>query len=428
MFGLFDSVEKTMRKNAANWLELAEKIYHYRRDELKETERAQLQQRMEVLRGMLRDKADASKLKLGIEQLEEVLRRTGGTFYPKSTLQEYVEFFLVAAIVVLGVRTYFLQPFKIPTNSMYPSYYGMTPEVFPDPATAPGPLKQAARFILFGAQHKQVIAPQSGPISIPVGVDIEGKGHTFYEEKPGRKWLIIPTTVREYTLFIGETPVTLQVPGDFEFDWVISEYFGITAQQLGAKARASSQTATLGNYNYRLVSLDKEAERGKQLINFDVLTGDQLFVDRFSYHFFPPKVGEGFVFRTGHLYDLHAILPRGPKDQYYIKRLVGLPGDKLEIKEPVLYRNGAPITGAAAFDKNARREGKYPGYSNVERDRAILAKGKVAVVPPDFFLPLGDNSASSLDGRYWGYVPKADAVGRPLFIYYPFTRRWGPAR
>ena len=157
MFGLFDSVEKTMRKNSANWLELAEKIYHYRRDELKESERNQLLQRMEGLRGLLRDKVDASKLKLGIEQLEEVLRRTGGTFYPKSTLQEYVEFFLVAAIIVLGVRTYFLQPFKIPTNSMYPSYYGMTPQVFPDQSKAPGPLMQAVRFVLLGAQHKQVI-------------------------------------------------------------------------------------------------------------------------------------------------------------------------------------------------------------------------------------------------------------------------------
>lgn len=423
MFGLFDSVEKTMRKNAANWLELAEKIFHYRRDELKEAERAQLQQRMEGLRGLLRDKVDASKLKLGIEQLEEVLRRTGGTFYPKSTLQEYVEFFLVAAIVVLGVRTYFLQPFKIPTNSMYPSYYGMTPEVFPDASKAPGPLMQAVRFVLYGAQHKQVIAPQSGPIGLPIVTDIDGKGHTVYSEKPGRKWLIIPTTVREYVIFVGDTPVPIQVPGDFEFDWVVTEYFGVTAEQLGAKARAAKR----GGANFRLAVLDKEAESGKPLLNFDVLTGDQLFVDRFSYHFFPPKVGEGFVFRTAHLYDLHPMM-RGPKDQYYIKRLVGLPGDKLEIREPVLYRNGAPITGAAAFDKNARREGAYPGYRNVERDRAILAKGKVAEVPADSFLPLGDNSASSLDGRYWGYVPKADAVGRPLFIYYPFTKRWGPAR
>lgn len=422
MFDLFASVEKKMRTNATNWLELADKVYHYRRDELKEAERAKLQQQIEGLRGLLREKADASKLKLGIESLEGVLRTTGGTFYPKSTLQEYVEFFLVAAIVVLGVRTYFLQPFKIPTNSMYPSYYGMTPEVYPDQSKAPGPLKQAVRFVLFGAQHKEPKAPVSGTIGLPVATDMEGRWHLLYSEKPGKKWLVLPTTVREYVIFIGDTPVPIQVPGDFDFDWVVRDYFGLSFEQLAVRARA----ATRGNQNFRLATLDKQAEQGKPLISFDILTGDQLFVDRFSYHFIPPKVGEGFVFRTAHLEDLHPMM-RGPKDQYYIKRLVGVGGDKIEIKEPVLYRNGKPITGADAFDKNARREGKYPGYSNVERNLAILGKGRVATVPADSFLPLGDNSASSLDGRYWGYVPKADVVGRPLFIYFPFTRRWGPA-
>ena len=61
-----------------------------------------------------------------------MLRRTGGAIYPKSSLVENVEFFLVAAIVILGIRTYFLQPFKIPTNSMWPTYNGMTPEAFHD--------------------------------------------------------------------------------------------------------------------------------------------------------------------------------------------------------------------------------------------------------------------------------------------------------
>ena len=48
--------------------------------------------------------------------------------------------------------------------------------------------------------------------------------------------------------------------------------------------------------------------------------------------------------------------------------------------------------------------------------------------PSDGFFAMGDNSGNSADGRYWGFVPAADVIGRPLFIYYPFTRRWGPAR
>jgi signal peptidase I len=416
VFGLFASVEKKMRGNASNWLELANKIYHFRRDELKETERSQLLQRIEGLRALLREKADASKLKLGIESLEEVLRRTGGTFYPKSTIQEYVEFFLVAAIIVLGVRTYFLQPFKIPTNSMWPSYYGMTAEVYPDEAKEPNAVVKVFRFLAFGAQHKAPIAPEDGKIGLPVSND----GYRlWYREKPGRKWLIIPTTVREYPLFVNDKLVPVEVPADFDLDSAVQEYFGLTQMQLIAKARVSSR----GNSEFRLVVIDRQAERGKPVISFDVMTGDQLFVDRMSYHFIPPKVGEGFVFRTGNLTRLHQLVQRGPKDQYYIKRLAGLPGDKLEIKEPVLYRNGAPITGAAAFDKNGRKEGKYPGYRNY----GLLDAGTIATVPAGQFMALGDNSERSLDSRWWGYVPDKDVVGRPLFIYYPFTKRWGPA-
>ena len=70
-------------------------------------------------------------------------------------------------------------------------------------------------------------------------------------------------------------------------------------------------------------------ESGKVFFSFDILTGDQLFVDRISYHFMKPNVGDGFVFRTGGIPGIGA-------DQYYIKRLVGLPGDILKIESPVL--------------------------------------------------------------------------------------------
>ena len=95
--------------------------------------------------------AGAEKLKVGIERLEEVLRRTGGAIYPKTALVENVEFFLVAAIVILGIRTYFVQPFKIPTNSMWPTYNGMTAEVFKTKAAEPNPAAMALRLAAFGA-------------------------------------------------------------------------------------------------------------------------------------------------------------------------------------------------------------------------------------------------------------------------------------
>src|SRR5450432_1458607 len=130
MFGFFDSQEKKMRDNAYNWLELASKVWNYRRDTLGARESDELVGKMEGLRRLLKERADAARLKLAIESLEGILMRTGGAVYPKTSLVENVEFFLVAAIVILGIRTYFVQPFKIPTNSMWPTYYGMKNETY----------------------------------------------------------------------------------------------------------------------------------------------------------------------------------------------------------------------------------------------------------------------------------------------------------
>jgi signal peptidase I len=415
----FFLVEGKMRANAHNWLELSDKVYHFRRDQMSSKDLADLQQKREGLRTFIRDRADAGKLKLGIEALEGVLRRAGGKIYPKSTTQEYVEFFLVAAIVVLGVRTYFVQPFKIPTNSMWPSYNGMTPYVYHDPAQAPGVLQRLARLAAFGASHYEIVAPANGKISVPVSMSLGGK--LYWERKDGRKWGIFPAKVHEYEFLVGDETVRLQVPEDFDFDWVVRETFGYTTDQLYDLARRSKNN---GNGEFRWVVLDPNVIRGKPLLSFDIMTGDQLFVDRISYHFVRPKVGDGFVFRTGNIQSIGS-------DQYYIKRLVGVPGDNLEIREPILYRNGAPITGASAFDRNARREKPYGGYFNghphPRYPEAQLFSGEVITIPGNAFLALGDNSANSLDGRYWGFVPRKDVVGRPLFVYYPFNSHWGTA-
>jgi signal peptidase I len=148
-------------------------------------------------------------------------------------------------------------------------------------------------------------------------------------------------------------------------------------------------------------------------------------------------VGSGFVFRTANIPGIFNVYG----DQYYIKRLVGGPGDTLEVVRGetktsdgssrlmasettgILLRNGQPISGSEAFTRNNNREGLYRGYQAIEG----LSFGRKVEVPPHQFFALGDNSNNSSDGRYWGFVPEKDVVGRPLMIYFPFTRRWGPA-
>ena len=432
---LFSNEEK-MRSSAENWLELADKVYHFRRDLLTDRESGELLERTQELRQLLKSKANAASLKLGIESLESVLRRTGGAIYPKTSLVENVEFFLVAAIVIIGIRTYFVQPFKIPTNSMWPTYYGMTAENFLPGQPAPGLLERVFRFAAFGAQRREVIAPASGELT---AVFDERTGVMIPQIKNDRTWLVFPTQVKEYTFYIGDRVATVRVPRDFnDFDKVIAEtFFGseqeflrqfLQARHERAVRRQTNGMATAEDLTRAMrLPLGKNVEAGQLLVRFEILTGDQLFVDRVTYHFMRPKVGQGFVFRTDNI-------PGIGEEQYYIKRLVGVPGDEIEIKEPGLYRNGKPIEGANSFDLNARQVAPYRGYFNAVRGMdpnsvtQYLLKGEPITVPPNSFFALGDNSSNSRDGRYWGFVPNKDAIGRPLFIYYPFTRRWGPAR
>ena len=417
-----------MRDNAGNWLELAEKVYHYRRDVLTPGQVGELQSRTAELKALARERAGPEKLKLGIERLEEVLRRTGGAIYPKTALIENIEFFLVAAIVILGIRTYFVQPFKIPTNSMWPTYNGMTPQVFKTPAEEPGTLAMAARLVTFGAWPHRVDAPVDGEILVPVGG--EARGIVNCKVVPGRSWLVLPTELREYTLLVGDRELKIRVPLDFDFDWAVYDAFfsrngPYSTQALVTEIQRKQQTReveerTVNGQRLLCIRTGKRVRAGERVFSFDELTGDQLFVDRVSYHFTRPAVGSGFVFRTGNIPDI----ARQAGDQYYIKRLVGVPGDTLEIRDFTLHRNGPPITGSSTFALNAKRAERYGGYQSI----GSLSPGKTVVVPENSYFALGDNSANSQDGRYWGFVPAKDVVGRPIFVYYPFTKHWLRAR
>ncbi|MDD5669041.1 MAG: signal peptidase I [Candidatus Omnitrophica bacterium] len=101
-----------------------------------------------------------------------------------------------------------------------------------------------------------------------------------------------------------------------------------------------------------------------------------------------------------------------PEDQrkFFIKRLIGLPGETVEIKNGSVYINDAPLSDSV-FNKI---------YYYNKGDNA--KEGQKIVVPPDSYFVLGDNSASSLDSRFWGFVPKNNVLGKAFFIYWPPQR------
>lgn len=128
--------------------------------------------------------------------------------------------------------------------------------------------------------------------------------------------------------------------------------------------------------------------------------GDKLFVNKFVYRFKPPERGDIIVFKY----------PLDPKKDF-IKRLVALGGERVEISNGTIVINGELVQDPEIF-KNIFYYNQPP-YG---------AEGQEITVPPDSYYVLGDNSASSKDSRYWGFVPKKNLVGKAVFRWWPPNR------
>lgn len=160
-----------------------------------------------------------------------------------------------------------------------------------------------------------------------------------------------------------------------------------------------------------------------------LLIGDHLLVDKLAYapagsiskYFLPyeePKRGDIIVFRF-------------PLDitQTYVKRCMGVPGDRIKIVNQQVYRNGVRLNEPYVYHKNAYPDfyrDNFPGDPNVsltESARDMLQNHVVngeVVVPPGYFFAMGDNRDNSYDSRYWGFVPRANIIGKPLIVYWSY--------
>ncbi|MBN1404495.1 MAG: signal peptidase I [Opitutales bacterium] len=412
-------ISRKLLKQADEQCRIAEKIFHYRCDVLGEERRSALRSTLDRVQEIKdsHDPQTPEALESAMEALDAEMKLCGGTFYPKRGLNENVEVLLVAALLAIGIRMFFVQPFRIPTNSMYPTYNGMTFEVFEDPDKTPSVLMRPIRAVTLGASRVEVIAPEDGEIVIPLARNVAVKeGYTL----PGRavkarKWFgLLPTTNAEHVLQVGGKLQPVQVPVEFQLSKVLWRRFGAP----------TTDKLRLGPGGVWYYHTGVQAVKGESCLSFDILLGDQLFVDRVSYHFRAPRVGEPIVFRT----DSIEGMSEGERGKYYIKRLVGVGGDELRVEAPVLYRNGKPIEGAEAFELNAQKEGEYEGYLEeiTNRDQAPLVEP--FTVPQGQCFAMGDNSDESADSRFWGTLPQNAIVGKALVIYYPFTDHVGAAK
>jgi signal peptidase I len=288
-----------------------------------------------------------------------------------------VETVIASVVMLLGIWTYFGQAFKIPTGSMQPTLHGVVG--YPDANPAPQFWRQAIDFALFGRTY------------------VEAQSESEAED-----WV---TEVR---------------PAQIGLFWDGAEI----AMASGRKYQVGCRPEVLSDLGLRR---NARFKRDEVIVRGYVELGDQLFVDKLSYHFAPPRRGEVFVFTTAGIFGIAPY--SGAGSQNYIKRIAGIPGDTLQIVQPWLYINGKEAT-ETPFVKVARGNDGYSGYRNDAAGSMNYLKTPHAsvAVPAHCYFALGDNSAGSFDSRFWGFVPEKNVVGRGYFVYWPFTSRWGFVR
>ena len=160
-----------------------------------------------------------------------------------------------------------------------------------------------------------------------------------------------------------------------------------------------------------------------------LLTGDHVFVDKLVYA--PPgaissrllpyrnvRRGDIIVFR----YPLHI-------QDDYVKRAIGLPGDRIKLVNKQLWLNGHPVNEPYTLHSTSYVDSyrdNFPAAPNLQLPAPALdmlenhvVDGEL-VVPPGFLFAMGDNRDDSADSRYWGFVPRENIVGTPLIIYWSY--------
>ena len=128
---------------------------------------------------------------------------------------------------------------------------------------------------------------------------------------------------------------------------------------------------------------------------------ERIFISKFS-----------FTFGLGDVHHGDTVVFYYPGDptheKSYIKRVIGLPGDRIRIEDGQVYVNGQKLNEEYVAPEN--------------RDRATWKDGTDQVVPDKEYFVLGDHRNSSSDSRAWGFVPKDDIYGKAVFIYWPLQK------
>jgi signal peptidase I len=389
------------------------------------------------VRSAIRDGADKGKIRIKTEELQFAANKWLKP-YPNAVWRENVEVLLVAIAVAMAIRTFFLQPFKIPTGSMQPTLYGITSkpdfdwtsaelrnfkddEAYLDDATKKRFQEKIQSDIAAQMkQQKAIVIPGfwervkqwfQGISYIHVVAQADG---TIERISPMTKFLIFNI---KQSFWIGGVEHTIWFPPDFG---------------------ESDLAHRAGLFPGRVY------HKGEDVVKMRIHAGDHLFVDRLTYNFRRPQRGEIIVFET------HGITNMSPSDQntFFIKRLTVLPGDRVQIGDDRhLIINGRRQDASTPHFANMYsfnpgqppRDSQYSGYLNgtMAAKYDIWPYARLAPLFPnaqtvytngdDTYMVFGDNTVDSLDSRAWGPFPTKNVIGKAFFVYWPITGRFGLA-
>ena len=362
------------------------------------------------------------KIRIKMEELEFAANKWFKP-YPNAMWRENVEVLLVALAVAMAIRTFFVQPFKIPTGSMQPTLFGVTSE--PDFSR-----------IDFNQDDKSKIEAQ------------------ITEQIKAERTMIIPTgwkRVKEWFEGYSYVHVVAQNDGELEAVNLPLKFLIFNIKQtlvIGGVTHTIWFPPDYGEapLQYRAgLSRGHFYHKGDDVVKMRAHAGDHLFVDRLTYNFRKPERGEIVVFATQGIDSL----PQNEQGTFYIKRLVGLGGETLSIKQdgevqnvprmgtvPVghLVVNDEPLSAStphfenlyafAGLDADHKwnyQDNQYYGHGMLE----ALTPGNNFQVATNHYFVMGDNTMNSSDSRYWGDFSQEKVIGKSFFVYWPITKRFG---
>jgi signal peptidase I len=149
-----------------------------------------------------------------------------------------------------------------------------------------------------------------------------------------------------------------------------------------------------------------------------ILAGDHFFLDKVAFPAnYPEAIQKYLPARTIHRGDIIAFWSPEDRQLRLVKRVIGLPGETVEIRNRQVFINGVALKEPykVHIDPNS-----YPRASWVPRELQRRDNFGPQVVPPNHYFMMGDNRDNSNDSRFWGFADRADFIGRPTFIYWSY--------